>query len=114
MDDIELLEMAAKAVGYTPRPPFLRWRFFVTSPDKERAFEWNPLDYDCDALSLAVKLNFDIQMDFEYEPLPCVIIYSDLGSVTETQTDTDRHTVTRRAIVRAAAEIGKRQLTLEA
>lgn len=95
MHDKELLELAAKAAGID----LISWTNmydacdeiggrFITQP---RGEPWNPLEDDGDSLRLAVKL-------MEFEPyksrgyLPCI---------TSDAQDT------RRAIVRAAAEIGK-------
>ena len=71
---------------------------------------WNPIEDDGDALRLAVKLNIQIDSDafnndvvvlFTHQPLA-----SDLETLTEPHND-DPYSATRRAIVRAAAEIGK-------
>jgi hypothetical protein len=66
---------------------------------------WNPLDDDGDALRLAVKLNMCVTSFTDEQMVGCVInreghnIYEVPG--------TDPYAATRRAIVRAAAEIGK-------
>jgi hypothetical protein len=99
MTDRELLELAAKAVGY-------EWEYedtgalFVFVP---QAHEWNPLTDDGDALRLAVKLKLDVLTDC----LDGVCISS---AQLEEQCEPDLgdpYEATRRAIVRAAAEIGK-------
>jgi hypothetical protein len=92
MTDRELLELAAKAAGvghpsgdHTIANDGRLWDY------KELRW-WNPLTDDGDALQLAVKLGIDIgkaQVD-----------YWDKSS-------NDPYAATRRAIVRAAAEIGK-------
>ena len=94
MTDKELLELAAKAAGidifcwagrdvgsFSP----------VVLPD---ALSWNPLTEDADALRLAVKLKLFEQFD----------VHEDL---CKAQLDSDPYAATRRAITRAAAEIGK-------
>ena len=94
MTDRELLELAAKAAGieikhWIGSEPF--------SPD------WNPLTDDGDALRLAVKLKLDVLTDC----LDGVCISS---AQLEEQCEPDLgdpYAATRRAIVRAAAEIGK-------
>ncbi len=98
MTDRELLEMAAKAAGIEV--------FFDGEGDCYRVKEsgnrryWNPLFFDGDALRLAVKLHLDIHID------------SNLTDVTYLNSTTEAHmadpyAATRRAIVRAAAEIGR-------
>ena len=93
--DRELLEAAAKAAG----------NGFVID-------YWNPLTDDGDALRLAVKLGLDLRI----KTLPHAI-YIEVGnglalSAMETLADVrqqsfDIYSATRRAIVRAAAEIGR-------
>ena len=103
--DKELLEQAAKAAGYeyTQWAPLLhpKVNWGVCTIDGL----WNPLTDDGDALRLAVKLglalvvgNIDDVIAVQSEQLPDVI--------TAELTD-DHYAATRRAIVRAAAEIGK-------
>ena len=98
MNDRELLEMAARAAGITgitrdggielskdhAKPPY-DWRM------------WNPLTDDGDALRLAVKLHM-----FDYGRLKQF-------RLEETRLDPSRDdcAIMRRAIVRAAAEIGR-------
>ena len=98
MSDRELLELAAKAAGVGP----LSW----IEPDGTKIVtnvRWNPLTDDGDALRLAVKLRMRVsagQVDWvgnEY-----VGEFSTLEEVAS-----DPLAATRRAIVRAAAEIGK-------
>jgi hypothetical protein len=135
MTDKELLELAAKAAGWTGwRSKHGYWN--VESPEGEKSTHchhwsaycsntgeklkeptfadaiadtnWNPLTDDGDALRLAVKLNLEVSFDNEPDgPIVCVdssfidipYMIEDLGK--------DPYTATRRAIVRAAAEIGK-------
>ena len=109
MSDKELLEMAAKAAGLNI--VFKRWSGFYRSgclsirgewTSRERSFveskEWNPLTDDGDALRLAVKLKFNIEWDFN----EVSVNYT----AAEFEGD-DPYAATRRAIVRAAADIGK-------
>jgi len=102
MNDRELLEMAARAAGITgitrdggielskdhAKPPY-DWRM------------WNPLTDDGDALRLAVKLHM-----FDYGRLKQF-------RLEETRLDPSRDdcAIMRRAIVRAAAEIGRTMTT---
>ena len=93
MDDRELLELAAKAVGHAID------RIDAMHEPEDWAC-WNPLTDDGDALRLAVSLRLDLNInDGE-----CDVFSSD-GFFSERGEDTG--SATRRAIVRAAAEIGK-------
>jgi hypothetical protein len=87
MTDRELLELAAKAAGIA-----LNKNGMAINPIRK----WNPLTDDGDALRLAVKLGI-LDMHKELNAL-----------VQEEQRHHDRHSATRRAIVRAAAEIGRK------
>lgn len=98
----ELLELAAKAAGakwtdYSDRTPD-RWVIQHTDGTWR---PWAPLTDDGDALRLAVKLRIVINpRDF------CVTVQAPLKPML-TEYGTDLDAATRRAIVRAAAEIGK-------
>jgi len=106
MNDRELLELAAKAAGYE-YPDFNSVNgsaFWVPM----YGF-WNPLTDDGDALRLAVKLNLRVMPQEK-----CVYVESNpdsvlgFASVSEMEMNgDDPYAATRRAIVRAAAEIGK-------
>lgn len=103
MTDRELLELAAKAAG-------LRFEWKPHPAIRESGIgwvEWNPLTDDGDALRLAVKLRLTLSWDRYYDKdyatatPPCT--YQGYDCVV----DQDPYAATRRAIVRAAAEIGK-------
>jgi hypothetical protein len=104
MTDRELLELAAKAAG-------IEWENVPTMGADlllEKGGVWNPLNDDGDALRLAVKLRLDIG----FEKLHLVSVWSDPqdGWIIEHCDDgmgADISEKTRRAIVRAAAEIGR-------
>lgn len=91
MNDRELVELAAKAVGVT------------TSFDRPRKdWGWNPLDDNGTALWLAVELNMFVTHRIDSyinAGWPDVMIIAKAGD--------DPHAATRRAIVKAAAEAGK-------
>lgn len=129
MDDRELLELAAKAAGVFMRPD--EWPFSNPMPDDATAtyydsdaqsitgtrvwygrngevggtedYTWSPLTDDGDALRLAVRLGFCVDIE-----TPCGAVTA--GRACETF-DCDDHeaamAATRRAIVRAAAERGR-------
>ena len=94
MDDRELLELAAKAVGHAID------RIDAMHEPEDWAC-WNPLTDDGDALRLAVALRMDLNINDE----ECDAFHAD-GCVSEVG-GYDTESVVRRAIVRAAAEIGK-------
>lgn len=92
MSDRELLELAAKAAG-------MKSVFEVWTPMT------NPLTNDGDALRLAVKLNLQPRQGVNLVS----VLRPDKGWNDENYRDHggDPYAATRRAIVRAAAEIGR-------
>ncbi|HBP27903.1 MAG TPA: hypothetical protein DD666_00625 [Advenella kashmirensis] len=107
MTDRELLELAAKSAGIK----CARWSNgfggLVGNQD-DRPIIWNPLTGDADAFRLAVRLRIDLGEGIDKEPCAWVSysIGDKLKSINEHYGD-DPYSATRRAIVRAAAEIGK-------
>ena len=110
MTDRELLGLAAKAAGYNiageADSMIVQHNYgcdaFIIRNDKGGGSLWNPLTDDGDALRLAVKL----QLSPEYD---CDEIYVSAGpDFTATENNADPYAATRRAIVRAAAEIGSK------
>ena len=97
MSDRELLELAAKAAGI--KGSFVG-DVFAIAWGEERDY-WNPLTDDGDALRLAVKLG--LVLDAQGDKTFCGTTQYD---AIEHHKD-DPYAATRRAIVRAAAEIGK-------
>jgi hypothetical protein len=95
MTDRELLELAAKAAGVI-HPEVLA---------KHLASGWNPLTDDGDALRLAVKLGGMLEITIA-GPTTQVLRGDMLAPAIETNLG-DPCASTRRAIVRAAAEIGR-------
>jgi hypothetical protein len=103
MNDKELLELAAKAAGYSTSK---YWHNDGVQAGAEYAYtdgphSWNPLTDDGDALRLAVKLGIDVlQLEKSKSAYAnnSQVVYSDAA---------DPYAATRRAIVRAAAEIGR-------
>jgi hypothetical protein len=100
MTDRELLELAAKAAGkehygeYGPHAGL-----------KTTGGWWNPLTNSGDAFEFAVKLRLDLTF---YATALLNTEYVYVGdSHTRTELHLDDLAATRRAIVRAAAEIGK-------
>lgn len=112
MTDRELLELAAKACGY--------WADEYNCVDRIPHLGWNPLTDDGDALRLAVKLGltfdwvnrakFPDPFQWATEPVGVTCGPDDVapyGWITTFFENGDPYTATRRAIVRAAAELGK-------
>ena len=102
MTDRELLELAAKAAGID-----CVWNgdTFEYKPRFETNWVvWNPLTDDGDALRLAVKLGLDVRNGLYTD-----MVFVDCFGIdaVEIEYDDDPCAATRRAIVRAAAEIGK-------
>ena len=100
MTDRELLELAAKAAGIKHRKGD-----YEKGLDTNNGF-WNPLTDDGDALRLAVKLQMLITIGSEETYITAN------GMMVESEeffdeNNNDPYAATRRAIVRAAAEIGK-------
>ena len=93
--DRELLELAAKAAGYE----YAKHGGYIVVDGIPG--NWNPLTDDGDALRLAVKLEIDLW--FGCGGLSAHGLAMDI----EEDYGRDRCAATRRAIVRAAAEIGK-------
>ena len=133
MSDRELLELAAKAAGWTGwQSKHGYWN--VTSPEGESSTHchywnaycpdtgeklrdptfadaiaetnWNPLIDDGDALRLAVKLKIDVCWNNNEGPWE-VNAWPRVGMGSGEDESNDPYAATRRAIVRAAAEIGK-------
>jgi hypothetical protein len=104
MTDREMLELAAKAAGMR-----VIWPNEAVLPDG-RSIRWNPLTDDGDALRLAVKLKLAFAT---WGSGACVVVFlhGGRGRIVEPHYGDDPERATRRAIVRAAAEIG-RNMTL--
>jgi hypothetical protein len=119
MSDRELLELAAKAAGQDYWLVRLRGvnrsvteHMHYKGKDGE-TLEWNPLKDDGDALRLAVKLDIEFYQGDDDGPS----VYAGYWGKSERRDVTrlcasepisdDPSAATRRAIVRAAAEIGK-------
>ncbi|MFO6103420.1 hypothetical protein AB4J85_17060 [Pseudomonas aeruginosa] len=117
MNDRELLELAARAAGIKAR--WFRvnqWRqvgghkmqtgqedVFGTHHSKP----WNPLTDDGDALRLAVKLRLDITFYNGFQEVAAETSNGDGMNPSQEVFTEDPYAATRRAITRAAAEIGK-------
>ena len=97
MTDRELLEKAAKAAGIP-----LMWSSDERRPPRH-AFTgdvWDPREDDGDAMRLAVKLNLTVHKGFVYTPTGKLFDHRDYANPIA---------ATRRAIVRAAAEMAPKE-----
>lgn len=106
MTDRELLELAAKAV----KLPECGWMGPAFMYVKNNQFtDWNPLTDDGDALRLAVKLSMDVDCtdNGNHVSNTWAMSQQSTGSGCSEYHNTDPYAATRRAIVRAAAEVGK-------
>ena len=110
MTNRDLLELAAKAAGieicgpiekYIAQPNKEHIGGFLVRNDKGGDSAWNPLDDDGDAFRLSVQLSLHTQ---RYEG---ALYISHPGGWTIEGVGDDPYAATRRAIVRAAAKIGR-------
>jgi hypothetical protein len=97
MTDRELLEAAAKAAGY--------WAAEFNCPANLPHKNWNPITDSGDAFELAVKLRLTVNCSYDEVAL-CGQEFTQKEVFIERNGE-DPLAATRRAIVRAAAEIGK-------
>lgn len=108
MTDRELLELAAKAAGIELQWPLDgRVGAYPANPWWKDAPGWNPLADDGDALRLAVYLRLMIAWDRWNDNDYVCIRHRDLDEEIGIQIDQDPNKTVRRAIVLAAAEIGR-------
>lgn len=110
MNDRELLELSARAAGMDVR--WISESYYgptmMVMEDESGGPPWNPLTDDGDALRLAVRLAFNKAMSLTWQgglisyakPQAAPIWAGEDGRI-------DPYAATRRAIVRAAAEIVK-------
>ncbi|MDH4566137.1 hypothetical protein E8E95_05550 [Pseudomonas sp. BN414] len=103
--DRELLELAAKALGY---------ELYVNKVDATQLHKdgqyvcfWNPLINDADALRLAAALTMNLYMGFGGGVVAEILPDGDDGGIDCKEDGADFMAAVRRAIVRAAAEIGR-------
>lgn len=112
MTDRELLEQAAKAAGLK----IIKWgkSDYYSHRDGEVAYvcatgqndpwgdEWQPLNDDGDALRLAVRVFLTVEVEDGFTE-----VLTGIGMAITESHDGNALSATRRAIVRAAAKIGR-------
>lgn len=107
MTDRELLELAARAAGYTDLTvgldPYKGSYYWARKPDGQACY-WDPINDDGDALRLAVRLGFILHLPQANQVY--VGVGEPPGQVLE-KAQPDPCAAIRRAIVRAAAAIGQ-------
>jgi hypothetical protein len=106
MTDRELLELAAKAADIELWHEDVFTKGLTQKISQSGILCWNPLTDDGDALRLAVKLEIAIN-PFAGKTVVAHTESGRLGHEKWDCWDDDPHAATRRAITRAAAEIGK-------
>lgn len=106
MSDRELLELAARAADYKVEFDFRGVAHIHNGSGPQSWEPWNPLEEDGDAFRLAVKLritpsmaSIDTSRQIYTQPPHLAPIFEPVGN--------DELAATRRAIVRAASEIGR-------
>ena len=110
MTDKELLKLAAKAAGIElsggDHGDILRVYFTDPHNGLRRYTEWNPLEDDGDAFRLAVKLQIHFARYDNYISA-CPLEQPDDEQTEWNSPHKSQNEAARRAIVRAASEIGK-------
>jgi hypothetical protein len=101
--DHELLELAAKAAGCLCYRRNDQGNFEIKSHPLDPWSSWNPLTEDGDALRLAVFLKLDVMGSLSITKFR----YVAHGQNTYAAVGEDPYATTRRAIVLAAAAIGR-------
>ena len=115
MNDKELLELAAKAAGFINLSYCPAWKCMAEFDiDKQGGYfkwdtYWNPLARDSDALQLVVLLGLNITHGITPAGAKVVMVSckEKFSGWFEEETTQDPLAAICRAIVRAAAEIGK-------
>jgi hypothetical protein len=101
-EDLELLRLAARAIGAEVELVDGENWVNLHFEDGSVVYSWNPLAFNGDALELAVALRLSIDI-IE----PGCSVWAKKIDVIVTENNADHMIATRRAVTRAAAEIGK-------
>lgn len=104
MTDKELLELAAKAMGFVQHHSYReKTNSLLWLSESGFPATWSPLTDDKDAFQLAV----DLKMNLTLSGWRAEAQVAEHPTVVEPVVNNDAYAATRRAIVRAAAEIGR-------
>lgn len=106
MQDRELLELAAKAVGFKAQYSENFGDFTIGDPGGLYEQRWNPIENDGDAFRLFAKLGIEIDMH-RISGYVAACPFDESWIFEPANQDIDSCCALRRAIVRCAAEIGK-------
>ncbi len=104
MSEREELELAARAIGKRYQHLMIKKHLHDEHRHVADGVEWNPLTDDGDAFRLAVELRI---RHFQGINGRFYAHHESFGKRTMIETCADPYAATRRAIVRAAAEIGR-------
>ena len=119
MNDRELLELAAKAAGIEMGGTLYSdgsWSPYTDRPFKPSSgigggldvTGWNPLEDDGDALRLAAKLGLELSCDGRGITAQSILGSRPAAYAAQSEANEDNHMAKlRRAVVTAAAQIGK-------
>jgi hypothetical protein len=103
MDDNRLLKFAAKAAGICIES----WTVYGPYVGGLEGCIWNPIAENGDALRLAVRLGLAVLTKAEFTAERPIVIVRRADVDIEQEIESNHDEAVRRAIVRAAAEIGK-------
>ena len=114
MEDRELLEMAAKAarihlewIADQPREVVSHWSGNPEDPGELRDYDWNPIANNGDAFRLSVDLQISLLSNIiRYEASTISLTLAGIF-IKEDMLNQSPDVAARRAIVRAAAELGR-------
>lgn len=104
--DLELMALAARAIGAVRVEVFEGENWVnLHFADRPAVYNWNPLMHSDDAFNLSVRLKLNIYHDSSLVDVHGEVSGRDVYATEECGQDPD--IATRRAVTRAAAEIGK-------
>lgn len=105
--DRELLDLAAKAAGLDAVWDDDLQEHAIYDDDGMLIDGWDPITYDGDALRLAVQLHIVVWDWGQYQKAMVEVRHGNARGEYWEDVGDDPYAATRRAIVRAAAEIGR-------
>jgi hypothetical protein len=107
--DMELLTLAARAIGARAEAVEGENWMSLYFDDGSHVWSWNPLLHSDDAFNLAIDLGFQVfPVARTMSGQACAAVASPVGArLAEEVSTLDARAATRRAVTRAAAEIGR-------